>query len=310
MAASSIPKPTVGILYCGELGTAFGKLLRQGGLRVVTTCQDRSRATYERALSSGINILPTLADVAAQSHFVFSFVLPLAAVDVARQYLRCSCLRPQHGIFVEGNSIGLQAMEEIKSLMAVQNVPLVDAAVNGGANRLEDLGVLHVSGPRVGEVEGLCHGLMRVNPLGEYIGSASCLKLLISGIAKGLPALFLETSVLAERAGMSEAFLQGCCQFYPDLMKMIERTLITYPRHACRRVGEIANVEQMGRAMNLRLGMTREAGELTRLAASVDWEQIVSRGPVDLRAILQAVSKAFPVEDGSPALLEVPHGTE
>lgn len=61
----------------------------------------------------GIEILPTLEDVVAQSHFIFSFVLPLAAVDVAQQYLHCSHLHAQDSIFVEGNSIGLEAMGQI-----------------------------------------------------------------------------------------------------------------------------------------------------------------------------------------------------
>ena len=46
--ANSNSAKTVGILYCGEMGSAFGKLLRKGGVRVITTCQGRSRATEEQ----------------------------------------------------------------------------------------------------------------------------------------------------------------------------------------------------------------------------------------------------------------------
>src|SRR5579863_10416494 len=203
---------TVGILYCGEMGSAFGKLLRKGGLRVITTCQGRSRATEERARLSGIEILPRLDDVVAQSHFVFSIVLPSGAVDVARQYIGCHRMRPQDSVFVEANSIGLETLGQIERLMVEQNIPLVDAAINGVAHRLEDLGVLHISGPKAGSVEAICRGLLRVNCLGAQIGSSSRMKLLISGIAKGLVALFLEVGALAERADMLESFLEGCQQ--------------------------------------------------------------------------------------------------
>jgi 3-hydroxyisobutyrate dehydrogenase-like beta-hydroxyacid dehydrogenase len=206
---------------------------------------------------------------------------------------------------VDGNSIGLETVEEIAQIMAVQNIDLVDATVNGGANRLADLGVLHVSGPKAPNVEAICRGLMRVNLLGERVGTASCLKLLMSGIAKGLPALFLEVNALAEAAGMSEAFLQSCYQFYPDLMKIIERTLITYPRHALRRVGEISDTEQMGRALQLRLGMIHEACEITRLTATVDWENLEPGSPVEFRAILQRAANAFAIADRSFDLVEV-----
>ncbi len=260
---------TVGILYCGEMGSAFGKLLRKGGLRVITTCQGRSRATEEQARSSGIEILPRVDDVVAQSHIVFSLVLPSAAVDVARQYIGCHQMRPQDSVFVEANSIGLETLAQIDRLMVEQNIPLVDAAIH-------------------------CRGLLRVNWLGVQIGSSSRMKLLMSGISKGLVALFLEIGALAERADMSESFLESCRHFYPSLMTVIERVLITYPRHAARRVGEIQDIEQMGRALDLRLGMTHEAGELIQLIASLHWDQVELGSPADIRTIIQSVAKACP----------------
>jgi 3-hydroxyisobutyrate dehydrogenase-like beta-hydroxyacid dehydrogenase len=296
---------TVGILYCGEMGSAFGKLLRKGGMRVITTCQGRSRATEERARSSGIEILPKLDDVIAQAHIVFSFVLPSAAVDVARQYTSCHQMRPQDSVFVEANSIGLEALEQIERLMVEQNIPLVDAAINGVANRLEDLGLLHISGPKAGSIEAICRGLMRVNCLGADIGSASRMKLLMSGIAKGLVALFLEVGALAERADMLEPFLESCHHFYPSLMTVIERVLVTYPRHAARRAGEIRDIEQMGRSLHLRLGMTHESGELIQLIASLPWDQVELGSPGDIGMIIQSVAKACPPEHRSDIVSEV-----
>jgi 3-hydroxyisobutyrate dehydrogenase-like beta-hydroxyacid dehydrogenase len=303
--ANSNSATTVGILYCGEMGSAFGKLLRKGGLRVITTCQGRSRATEEQARSSGIEILPRLDDVVAQSHIVFSLVLPSAAVDVARQYISCHEMRPQGSVFVEANSIGLETLEQIDRLMGEQNIPLVDAAINGVANRLEDLGMLHISGPKAGSVEAICRGLLRVNRLGVQIGSASRMKLLMSGIAKGLVALFLEVGVLAERADMSESFLESCHHFYPSLMTVIERVLVTYPRHAARRVGEIRDIEKMGRALDLRLGMTHEAGELIQLISSLDWDQVELGSPAAIRTIIQAVAEACPPENRLGTVSEV-----
>jgi 3-hydroxyisobutyrate dehydrogenase-like beta-hydroxyacid dehydrogenase len=296
---------TIGILYCGEMGSAFGKLMRKGGMRVVTTCQGRSRATEERARASSMEILPGLDDVVAQSHFVFSLVLPSAAVDVARQYISCSRTRPQDSIFVEANSIGLEALEQIEHLMAEQNIPMVDAAFNGLAHRLEDLGLLHISGPEAGRIGAICEGLLRVNCLGPQIGSASRLKLLMSGIAKGLVALFLEVGVLAEQADMSEPFLESCREFYPALMTIIDRVLATYPRHAVRRTVEIRDIEQMGRMLQLRLGMTHEAGDLIQLMANIPWDRVELGSASDIRTIIQAMAKACLIESRSGTLSEV-----
>jgi 3-hydroxyisobutyrate dehydrogenase-like beta-hydroxyacid dehydrogenase len=292
----SNPGVTVGILYCGDMGSAFGKLLHKGGLRVVTTCEGRSPATQERALNSGIQILPKLDDVVAQSHIVFSLVLPSSALETARQYVSRYQLRPQGSLFVEANSICPETLEQIERLTAGQNIPLVDATFNGSAHRLEDMGVLHLSGPRAQEVETICQGLMRVNLLGARVGTASLTKLLMSVVAKGLANLFLEVGVLAERAGMLDSFLQSCHLFYPDILTAAERMLPTYPRHAARRVGEMRDIEQLGHLFQLRLGMTHEAGKWVQLIASVPWDQMNLKVPADMRTIIHSVEKACPIE--------------
>ncbi len=286
---------TVGVLYCGDMGTAFAKLLRKSGLRVVTTCQGRSPVTKEQALSSGIEILPSLEDVVAQSHFVFSLVLPSAAIDVARQYVCYRQMRPQDSIFVEANNIGLDALKQIERLMAEQNIPLVDAAIHGTAHRLEDVAMLYISGPKARSVEAICKGLLRVNWLGTRIGSASLMKQLMSAISKSLPGLFLEVGTLAERADMLEPFLESCQRFYPSIMTVIERTLPTYPRHAVRRLAEVREIEELGRGFQLRLGMTHEAGTWIQLIASLPWHQMKSENPSDVRTIIHSVANAsFP----------------
>ena len=289
-------KTTVGILYCGDMGSAFGKLLQEGGLRVVTTCEGRSPTTQRQALASGIEILPKLEDVAAQSHVVFSIVLPSAAVEVAQQYIRCWKVRPQDSIFVEANSIGLETLAEIERLMAAQNVPLVDATFNGSAHRLKEQGVLHVSGPEAGRVEAICQGLMRVNPLGPQIGSATLTKLLMSVLAKGLAGLFLEVGVLADRADMLEPFLKSCHIFYPDFLTAAERMLPTYPRHAARRVGEMRDIEQLARTLQVRLGMTHETGNWIKLIAGLQWDPMNPENSSAMRTVIHSVADAYPRE--------------
>ena len=285
---------TVGILYCGDMGSAVGRLLRKRGLRVVTTFQGRSRTTVDQALASEIEGLPSFEDVVAQSHFVFSLVLPSAAVEVAKQYAGCCHARPQGSIFVEANAIGLETLAEIERLMTEQNVPLVDATIHGAAQRLEDVAVLHLSGPRAKDVEDLFQGLMRVSWLGTRVGSASLMKQLMSAISKSLPGMFLEVGALAERADMLGPFLESCQQFYPSLMTVIERTLPTYPRHAARRAAEVGEIEQLGRAYQLRPGMIHEAGRWIQLMASMPWEQMNLEAPADVRTIIQSVAKAYP----------------
>jgi Domain of unknown function (DUF1932)/NAD binding domain of 6-phosphogluconate dehydrogenase len=301
----SNPAATVGILYCGDMGSAFGKLLRKGGLRVVTTCEGRSRATQEQAQNSGIEILPTLNDVVSQSHIVFSLVLPSSAVEVARRYASRRSLRPPDSVFVDANSIGLETLEEIERLMSEQNVPLVDASFHGVAHRLEDLAILYVSGPKARVVEALCQDFLPVSYLGKRIGSATAMKLLMAGISKGLAGLFVEVGAIAERADMLDPFLDSCRHFYPAVMTVIDRILPTYPRHAARRVGEVREIEQLGHASQLRPGMIHEAGRWIQMIAGVQWDQMRLEAPADVRTIVHSVARACSPENPKKADVEV-----
>lgn len=290
------PETTIGILYCGDMGSAFGKLLHEGGLRVVTTCEGRSATTQRQAQESGIEILPKLEDVVAQSHVVFSIVLPSAAVDVARQYMSFHQARPPESIFVEANAISLETLEKIDRLLAEQGVPLVDAAIHG-VKRLKNLGVLYISGPRARSVEAVCQGLLQVTCVGEQVGSASQMKMLMLAISNGLASLFLEAGTLAERAGMLGPFLESCRQLYPGVMTVIEHTLPTYPRHAARRAGDVREIEQIAHSLNLRADLTHEVGKLIQLVANLSWDQMTLGSPADMRTIIQSVAKACPPEN-------------
>jgi len=280
---------TVGILYCGDMGSALGRLLSESGMRVITTCQGRSRATEEQARASGIEILSKLDDVVAQSDFVFSCVLPAAAFDVAQQYARCHQKSNSNSVFVEANAIGSDTLAQIERVMGEQDVSLVDAAIHGVARQLRDIGVLYVSGSRARAVAQICQGSLRVCWLGEQVGSASRMKLIMSGISKTLAAMFLEIGVLADRNDMLESFLDNCRYFYPGIMTAMERILPTYPRHAARRAIEIREIEKLAEASRLRLGINHEACELLKLVASVDWDRQHLGSSVDIRTIIRSV---------------------
>jgi hypothetical protein len=74
-------------------------------------------------------------------------------------------------------------------------------------------------------------------------GQASALRMLLSGLTKGVIALFVETALAARQAGVLEKLLANDRANYPGVMEVVERILPTYPRHAARRGQELAEVE-------------------------------------------------------------------
>lgn len=282
---------TVAILHCGDMGAALGRLLRETGVRVVTTCENRTHATEERAHASEIERLPGLSDVVDQSDIAISLVLPHAAVEMAREYADChQRLSKKNSIFVDANSVGLDALRQVERVMAEREIPLVDAAIHGGAHRLQEVGVLYLSGPSAGRVEDVCRGAVRVDHLGEQVGAATGIKLVLAGLSKTLAAMFLEIGVLAERTGILRSFLDNCHHFYPGVMDAVERTIPTYPRHAARRVGEVRDIVKLADSSGSPARLMQQAGDLIEIMASIDWDPQIGPSP-DLQTIIRSLAE-------------------
>lgn len=250
--------PSVGILYPGEMGTALGKLLRQKGHRVATTLAGRSPRTQRTCRDAGLEVLESLADVARTADLVMSLVPPAAATAVAEDY--CSC-KP-HGAFVDLNSISPVTALRIGEICSDAGVEFVDGAVHGLAAQLSARGLVFLSGPRAPWVAETFEGMLRTRVLSAAVGDASTFRLLLSGISKGVIALFVEASLTAERAGLLEPLLACYRDIYPGVMSIVERILPTYPQHAVRRADEMREAEQMMKHLDLQPHMMTAAREV------------------------------------------------
>ena len=145
--------------------------------------------------------------------------------------------------------------------------------MNGLAKNLTTTATLYLSGPRAPEVAALVEGGMRVRVLGERPGRASAMKMLLSGLSKGLCALFVETALVAERQGMLAEMTDAYGQIYPGVMAVVERMLPTYAQHAGRRAAEMAELEQTALAAGLEPLTLAAVARLHELLAGVDFDQ-------------------------------------
>lgn len=235
---------TVGLLYPGEMGASLGKLLIAAGLRVVTTTSDRSSRTLQRSREAGIEILPSLADVAKHSSYVFSLVETSAATQVAKSFAKCADVAPPGTIYIDANSIGPETAQNIGQIVTTCGCDFVDGAINGLARTLSTGGTLFLSGPRARDVADLLGSIARVRILGSEIGLASTMKMLLGGLTKGMCALFLELATLAEQRRLLPEMMEACTMIYPGVTMVIDRMLPTYARHAGRRSVEMRELEQ------------------------------------------------------------------
>jgi 3-hydroxyisobutyrate dehydrogenase-like beta-hydroxyacid dehydrogenase len=243
------PAPvTVGVLYPGELGAALAAALASRGIPVVTTAHGRSGPTAARAAGCGAVVLDSLPEVVRASDVLFSLVVPSAVEELAEAYLQSARLAPRGAIYVDANSIGPDKARAIAGRIESAGVSFVDASINGLAKNLGTTATLYLSGPRAGEVAALCDKVARVKVLGDEVGRASAMKMLLAGLSKGVCALFAELAALAHEQGMLDELLEATTRTYPGITALAERMLPTYAQHAARRATEMSELEATARA--------------------------------------------------------------
>ncbi len=232
----------IGLLYPGEMGAALGSVLRGAGHRVVTTLHGRGPRTHHNCREAGLEELETLPAVLQAASVLIVLVPPRAALPVAIA-CREQLARSKRLLYVDMNSIAPGTARQVAAVFAGAPVDFVDGAISGAAAHQRERGVMYLSGAAAGQVAELFRGAMRVQVLGESPGQASAQRMLLSGLAKGVVALFVEMALAARQAGIQDTLLAAYRASYPGVMELVERSLPTFPRHAARRGTEMQEVE-------------------------------------------------------------------
>ena len=234
----------IAVLCAGELGARVGASLVEKGEVVITTLDGRGAATRRRCAESGMAVRSTIADIVREADIVLSLVPPATAMDVARDYGRLAHQAPPDALFVDLNSTGPALALEMCRTVEQGGRDFVDGAINGLASRFTDGGTLFLSGIRAGEIAALFEGVTRVQVLGSEPGAASAMKMLLSGISKGICALYAELALAAQQQGMLRELLDASSRIYPEVTNLVHRMLPTYPQHAGRRAEEMQQLER------------------------------------------------------------------
>jgi 3-hydroxyisobutyrate dehydrogenase-like beta-hydroxyacid dehydrogenase len=286
-------KPTVGILYSGEMGSTLGRVFLDAGLRTVTTLEDRSPRTERFCREVGLEVLPSFREVVRVANIVVSVVPPSAAVKVARDYTQersqdCSPLAPRPSpLFIDANAISPATVVEVGKALAGAGVDYVDVAINGMASVLRTDAIVYLSGIRAGEIAQMLEPFLRVQVVGDVPGKASALKGALAGLSKGITALFVEIAVMAREAGVSEFFMERCRSYYPGLTEVVDRMLPSYPRHARRRAEEMKELEDAMLALGLQPNMVHAAAQVTRAIADAHLKEGTAKWTAD--GVLEAL---------------------
>jgi len=271
MIESKPQQSTIGILYPGEMGSSFGKLLCEAGFRVITTVEGRSARTHRLCHESGLSVVDSLAEVLERSDVVISLVPPGAALSVARDVAASLDGCSRSPLYIDANSISPMTVTRISEMLCHVPIDFVDASIFGLASQLRQRGTLYLSGSRAKELSSQFEPIMCVKVVGNMPGQASALKMIVSGIPKGLSGLFIETMLFAQNMHLLDQAIEACDDIYPSIMEVIRRMLPTYPQHAPRRCEELQEVEETMLINGLTPRIVRAVREVTSALASTGW---------------------------------------
>jgi 3-hydroxyisobutyrate dehydrogenase-like beta-hydroxyacid dehydrogenase len=259
---------TVGIMAPGEMGHAIGRVLRLGGLRVITCLQGRSARTAARAAAAGIEVVADDLALVREADILLSIVAPAHARTVAERMAAAVRATGAALLYADCNAVAPETSRALASLLLNASARYVDAGIIGGPPVPGGHGPrIYVSGQ---DADGMLplreHGL-DIRVVGTEIGQASGLKLCYAMLTKGLTALATEALVAGRALGLHEALQAELRDSQRDLLAWIDRSVPGMPAKAWRWVGEMEEIAAMFESMGLPPALPNGAAALYRFVS-------------------------------------------
>jgi len=234
---------TVAVLAPGEMGHAVGAILRQGGLRVLTSLAGRSPQTVQRAKTAGLEAVADDAALVRDAEVLFSIVPPAEAVGLARRIATAARGSRAELIFIDCNAISPTTTRQVGDIMTAAGATFVDGGIIGPPPKPgEGKTRLYVSGPDAARVTELGRTGLDIRAVEGGIGAASALKMSYASMTKGMMALATEALVTAEKLGVSAALRSEMQLSRADVLADIDRNLPRVPPKAYRWVAEMEEI--------------------------------------------------------------------
>jgi L-threonate 2-dehydrogenase len=232
---------TVAIIAPGSMGSAVGRRLVEGGLRVVTALDGRSQASAGRAAAAGME---PVADAAlAEADIILSIVPPGDALVLAERLAPVLSAAARKPLYADCNAVNPATVARIAAVIAATGCDFVDGGIIGGPPRPGTKGpVFYASGEAAPDLAVLKRHGLDVQVLDGPVGAASALKMSYAGITKGLTALASAMLLAASRAGAAEALAHELATSQPVLLDIFRRSIPgMYPK-AYRWVAEMEEI--------------------------------------------------------------------
>jgi hypothetical protein len=209
----------IGLVGYGEVGRILAEDLRKQDVRVTAydlkLGNDLAGPLRDHALTHGVALAASHADLAAQSDFIVSAVTASQAVPVAQA---CAPAVKPGAWFLDFNSASPGAKQRAAALIDGHGGRYVEGAVMTSIPPYRIRVPLLLGGAGARELEPLLVGLgFDAKVASEQLGIASAVKMCRSVMIKGMEAMVIECFTTARAYGVEDAVLASLAETFPSI---------------------------------------------------------------------------------------------
>ncbi|WP_374112127.1 DUF1932 domain-containing protein [Pseudonocardia sp. TRM90224] len=264
------PRPVIGILHPGAMGSALGAALKPKAGTVIWAAKGRSITTSKRAELADLIAVPTLKEVVLRSDVIISICPPDAAQDVAEAVGEVlDEARWADPYYIDANAVSTLTMIRITERLGVKRV--IDGAVIGPPAWEPGETVLWLSGPSAPIVEHLFEGSpFEARVLATPAGIASALKACFALQSKAMPAIWLAIAAAARDFHIEDEVRGELARFGIDLDTKLGGIQGRSGGKARRWAAEMEEAAEAFEGIEMPTGFSRAAAEVYRKLADAD----------------------------------------
>ena len=262
---------TIAILSPGDMGHGVGKVLVDGGYRVITCLSGRSQRTMDLAASAGFLDVPSLEEMILQADLVMSILVPAEAVGVARAVADAMRAAGASRPFVDCNAVSPRSASVMASIIGEAGGDYIDGGIIGGSPAGGAVPRLYTSGPRSGLMDELDSNGIIVKNLGPSIDRASGMKMCYASMTKGTNALRVAMLTAADSLGLYDELVKELASSQSGPLSAMESAIPGLPANAGRWIGEMEEIAATFEAVGVTPGFHQGAAEIFRLLDSTSF---------------------------------------
>jgi 3-hydroxyisobutyrate dehydrogenase-like beta-hydroxyacid dehydrogenase len=238
----------IGIIGCGEAGTAFAEPLSAHDSVALSVFDVRfiantsSQLLDNRALEQNISIVDDLESLVADNDLILSVVTSeasMSVVEAALPYIKGG------KIYVDMNSVSAKTKIRMGELIEDKGGAFIEAAILGAISAYGFKSPVLVCGKRAQEFALFFNDFgFDIRYLSEELGKASNMKMLRSVFSKGVESLLIEMMMAAKRSDLLEAVMAEVVEFMDkrSFQDIANAWITTTVMHAKRRAEEMEHV--------------------------------------------------------------------